>query len=57
MTRLSFTELLELARERARQLEIEETGIEGYCQCCGEPYYVDKEMKHDKECIWYERTN
>ena len=36
---------------------LEETGIVGYCACCGAPHYVGKEHIHDKECIWYERTN
>lgn len=35
---------------------LEETGIIGYCACCGAPHHVGKEHIHDKECIWYDDT-
>jgi len=45
--------------QEKRQKEIEETGIDGYCICCGVPYYVKTGAQHDKSCIWSddERTN
>lgn len=41
-------------REKQRQERIQETGISGYCSCCGAPNFVDKDQIHDVECIWYE---
>jgi hypothetical protein len=52
----NFSEKLKEFREKKRQEEIQRTGIEGYCICCGDTHYVGKEVEHDKECIWYERT-
>ena len=49
--------LLEQYREKKRQEEIQRTGIEGYCICCGATCYVGKEVEHDKECIWYEEDS
>lgn len=40
--------------EKKRQEEIEKTGIDGYCACCGAPNYVKIGQQHDKECVWYE---
>jgi hypothetical protein len=44
-------------QEKERQKRIEPTGIMGYCGCCGEPHYVNKEIEHNDECIQYEREN
>lgn len=49
-----FTKRLWDAEKKRR---LKETGIICYCACCGAPHYVDKEHIHDKECIWYERSN
>ena len=49
--------LLEQYREKKRQEEIQRTGIEGYCICCGATHYVGKEVEHDKSCIWYEEDS
>jgi hypothetical protein len=52
----NFSEKLKEFQEKKRQEEIQQTGIEGYCICCGATHYVRKEVEHDKECIWYEQT-
>ena len=39
--------------ELEKKKRLKETGINGYCPCCGEPHYVGKEEEHDKSCIWY----
>lgn len=31
--------------------------IIGYCGCCGEPHYLGKEIKHNKECIIYDEED
>jgi len=38
---------------RVLQKQVETTGIDYYCGCCGKPHYVGKDIEHDKECIWY----
>lgn len=45
-----FTKRLQEYREKKR---VEETGLYGYCSCCGQPHYVGKEEEHDQSCIWY----
>ena len=49
-----MTNILEQYREKKRQEQIEKTGINGYCSCCGAPNYIKTGMKHNEECIWYE---
>jgi hypothetical protein len=39
---------------RVLQKQVETTGIDYYCGCCGKPHYVGKDFEHNKECIWYE---
>lgn len=51
----NFSDWLRERQEKKRQEEIQRTGIEGYCICCGATHYVGKQVEHDKECIWYER--
>ena len=52
--------LLKQAKEKheakERENRIKETGIIGYCSCCGAPHYVGKPIEHDKEdhCIFDE---
>lgn len=48
-----FTKRLWEYREKKRIERIKETGLCGYCPCCGEPLYVGKEEEHDQSCIWY----
>lgn len=40
--------------EKKRLDEIQRTGIDGYCICCGAPDYVDSGQQHDESCIWFE---
>lgn len=54
MNEKSFTELMREHREKKRLEEVQRTGLEGYCTCCGAPSFVGKEWIHDKECVWYE---
>ena len=46
--------LLEQIREKKRQEEVEKTGIDGHCPCCGAPDYIKTGQQHSKDCIWYE---
>jgi len=50
----NFSEWLrEFYHQRDIQELIRRTGIDSYCNCCGAPHYVGKELEHDKECVWY----
>ena len=53
MSEKPFSELLREHREKKRLEEVQRTGFEGYCICCGAPSFVGKEWIHNKECIHY----
>ena len=53
MSEKSFSESLQELREKKRLEEVQRTGFEGYCGCCGAPSFVGKEWIHDKECVWF----
>lgn len=48
-----MNQLLKEYLEEKRQEEIEKSGINGYCACCGAPV-LRTGTQHDETCVWYD---
>lgn len=48
-----FHKLKELWLENQSLKKQLETGISGYCSCCGAANYINIGQDHDTECMWY----
>lgn len=50
--------IYDAAVENRVNKRIQESGISGYCSCCGAPHMVeDGSQDHDQECIWHEEKD
>jgi len=37
-----------------QEKQVKETGILGFCACCGATHHIDKPYLHDENCVYYE---
>ena len=52
-----FQKQLDQVREKYWEQQKQESGISGYCICCGASRIIASNTQdHDPECIWYEQV-